>query len=624
MGPDEITLFIGGSLNHTSTTERFGVARLDFENNTWIPMNGGVFPQDVYALDVHPETNTLYAGGSSVVDHSAGGGVDTPLPSSALTSYNASSNTWTLVDMTFQNPHTNTIMPVGFFVTDISAMEFAPSGYLFVGSRRDLSGNTHAAIPLNVGKIDLQQSSPTPGLLTAFGRPDLSSIDNHIDRIGDTIAGWRTYQDDVVNDFALDGTRAYAAGFFNTAVHQDSYITDDEAVFNFASWSSPGGADFAVQATEDAFSSANNEIASIATDIHGSRFAGVHESLGGLIWSLRNSSTWSPISLRHSIFDMVGEDVIFNPNGDVNVVEIDEYGNLYVAGDMETVIRVNRAHVQYDIAESGGDLWVTGPDLLHYDGTSWTTKAFPGFAKRIDMDENEALWVVDADGDLLKHDGEFTATSLWQHEEDNLAVDVGVHTPTSIWIISNEQHAGQDGNYTIKHKGSGSWTTVTGGAIAIDVENPDAGLPWIVQRGGGLFRFKTNPNGWVRMPDTFGGYIDVANSPDPASSDMYALGKLGVIYKFSFSQSAPTNLANLTIGMDYIEIPTTQGGGYWIKEKYPSTQTRATGVSINTKTGRGLAILNESGSTNAWFVDQLGRIYKLNATTGNAEVQEIP
>ncbi len=217
----------------------------------------------------------------------------------------------------------------------------------------------------------------------------------------------------------------------------------------------------------------------------------------------------------------------------------------------------------YDVAEKDEDIWMSGKKIWNWNGTKWIGYTLSGinqYAKRIDVDYDGKPWIVDKEGALakLKPDGSFGYNKDNRNASNKSSgiTDIAVHTSGSIWAISDvptiSANAGgialtTNKDFTILHYGTdkddpskNSWNSgVSGGAIAIDVENDGPGTPWVVSKAGKVYRYQVPPaNSWLEIHLPAGvKAIDLADGGQN-SDDMYVLGDDGYVYKVSGSGSS--------------------------------------------------------------------------------------
>ncbi|MCX6180859.1 MAG: matrixin family metalloprotease [Bacteroidetes bacterium] len=117
-----------------------------------------------------------------------------------------------------------------------------------------------------------------------------------------------------------------------------------------------------------------------------------------------------------------------------------------------------------------------GYTIYKYNGSSF--KLIPGGAIAIDVDGEGNPWVVNSYGNIFRG----TPQGVWTRIQGS-AKDIGVGANGIVYIIGTDP---KYGGYNIARYNGTGWTTISGAATRISVDNQ--GNPWVVNSYGNVFR----------------------------------------------------------------------------------------------------------------------------------------
>ncbi len=148
------------------------------------------------------------------------------------------------------------------------------------------------------------------------------------------------------------------------------------------------------------------------------------------------------------------------------------------------------------VAITAKDYSADGGRIYKQSGASWTE--IGGAARRVDVDSNGNLWVVNAGGDLWQWNGSWTKMRTLDTQ------DVGCGPGGQVAVTLKDD--GTSGGKIMKLQ-NGTWTEVGGRAVCIDIAND--GSLWVVNKTGLVYQYYGG--NWTLRKD--GGGMDVGCSP---------------------------------------------------------------------------------------------------------------
>lgn len=190
-----------------------------------------------------------------------------------------------------------------------------------------------------------------------------------------------------------------------------------------------------------------------------------------------------------------------------------------------------------------GDIWIIGTGstvggdhfIYRWNRKTSSWDQMPGGAVRIDVGPSGPM-VVNSAGSLYAWNGRG-----WDDRGNNRLRDVGVGGDGSVWYLGGDEEPGGFGVF--KYGGS----KVAGAGVRIDVD--DKGNPWIVTKGGAVFRY--NGSAFEPVPGPGVPAIDIGISAENGA--VYVVGGDGWPYKWTGS-SWQLSASGISHALNHISV----------------------------------------------------------------------